>query len=80
DEVNAIMAEAAAGNMQQIISYETEPKVSIDYNHDSHSCNFAADQTKVLGARLVRVMAWYDNEWGFSCRMADTANAMGRLQ
>ncbi|MDE4132067.1 type I glyceraldehyde-3-phosphate dehydrogenase [Phaeobacter sp. QD34_3] len=80
NDVNAIMAEAAQGHMQQIISYETEPKVSIDYNHDSHSCNFAADQTKVMGARLVRVMAWYDNEWGFSCRMADTANAMGRLQ
>ena len=65
--------------MKGVVSYETEPKVSIDYNHDSHSCNFAADQTRVMGGRLVRVMAWYDNEWGFSCRMADNAAVMGGL-
>ena len=78
-EINAVMAEAAQGVMQGIVSYETEPKVSVDYNHNSHSCNFASDQTKVMGSRLVRVLAWYDNEWGFSCRMADNAALMGGL-
>ncbi|WP_212523463.1 type I glyceraldehyde-3-phosphate dehydrogenase [Actibacterium sp. MT2.3-13A] len=78
EEINALMAEAADGAMKGIVSYETEPKVSVDYNHDSHSCNFAADQTKVLNG-LVRVLAWYDNEWGFSCRMADNAVHMGGL-
>ncbi len=78
-DINAVIAEAADGPMKGIMSYETEKKVSVDYNHDSHSCNFAADQTKVMGARLVRVLGWYDNEWGFSCRMADNAVHMGRL-
>lgn len=76
EDINALMAEAAAGAMKGIVSYETEPKVSVDYNHNTHSCNFAADQTKVLNG-LVRVMAWYDNEWGFSCRMVDNAVFMG---
>jgi glyceraldehyde 3-phosphate dehydrogenase len=76
EEINALMAEAAAGAMKGVLSYETEPKVSIDYNHNTHSCNFACDQTKVLNG-LVRVLAWYDNEWGFSCRMADNAVHMG---
>ncbi len=79
DQVNDIMCDAAKGQMRGIISYETEPKVSVDYNHNSHSCNFASDQTKVMGGRLVRVLAWYDNEWGFSCRMADNAARMGSL-
>jgi glyceraldehyde 3-phosphate dehydrogenase (phosphorylating) len=78
-DINEIMAEAAAGAMRGILTYETEPKVSVDYNHDSHSCNFAADQTRVMNARLVRVMAWYDNEWGFSCRMADNAAPISRV-
>jgi glyceraldehyde 3-phosphate dehydrogenase len=77
-DINDIMAEAAAHKMRGIISYETEQKVSIDYNHNTHSCNFAEDQTKVMNDRLVRVLAWYDNEWGFSCRMADNAVHMGR--
>lgn len=79
EDINAIMAEAAAGAMAGVVSYETEPKVSIDYNHDTHSCNFAADQTTVMNGNLVRVLAWYDNEWGFSCRMADNAAEIGRL-
>ena len=79
EEINAIMAEAAATTMAGVISYETEPKVSIDFNHDTHSCNFAADQTTVMNGNLVRVLAWYDNEWGFSCRMADNAAVIGRL-
>ncbi len=78
-DINAIIAEAAAGKMRGVLSYETEPKVSIDYNHNTHSSNFASDQTKVMGGRLVRVLAWYDNEWGFSCRMADNAAYMGQL-
>ena len=57
----------------------SEPKVSIDFNHTTHSCIFAPDQTKVVGKHTVRVLAWYDNEWAFSCRMADVASTMGRL-
>jgi len=77
-DVNAVVAEAAAGHMGHVLSYDPEPKVSIDFNHTTHSSIFAPDQTKVVG-RQVRVLAWYDNEWGFSCRMADVATAMGRL-
>jgi len=79
DDVNAVVAEAASGHMGAVMSYDPEPKVSIDFNHTPHSSIFAPDQTKVVGGRLVRVLAWYDNEWGFSCRMADVAAAMGRL-
>lgn len=78
-DVNEVMQAAALGTMRGIVSYETEPKVSVDYNHNSHSCNFASDQTRVVGNRLVRVLAWYDNEWGFSCRMADNAVHMARV-
>ena len=78
-DINEIIAAACAGPMKGVMSYETEPKVSVDYNHETHSCNFAADQTKVIGSRLVRVMGWYDNEWGFSCRMADNAALMGSM-
>ncbi len=79
ESVNEIMREAAAGHMGAVLSYDPEPKVSIDFNHTNQSCIFAPDQTKVIGGRTVRVLAWYDNEWGFSCRMADVAAAMGRL-
>ncbi|MEO1798495.1 MAG: type I glyceraldehyde-3-phosphate dehydrogenase [Pseudomonadota bacterium] len=78
-DVNAIVAEAAAGHMGAVLSYDDAPKVSIDFNHTPHSSIFAPDQTKVVGGRTVRVLAWYDNEWGFSCRMADVAATMGRL-
>ena len=57
----------------------TQPNVSIDFNHDPHSSIFHLDQTKVMDGTFVRVMSWYDNEWGFSNRMADTAVAMGKL-
>ena len=77
-EVNQIVKEAAAGYMGMVMSYDEEPKVSIDFNHTPFSSIFAPDQTKVVG-RSVRVLAWYDNEWGFSCRMADVAGVMGRL-
>ena len=79
EDVNAVVAEAAAGRMGSVLAYDPEPKVSIDFNHTTHSSIFAPDQTKVVGKRMVRVLAWYDNEWGFSARMADVAAAMGRL-
>ncbi|MGR3518864.1 MAG: type I glyceraldehyde-3-phosphate dehydrogenase [Roseovarius sp.] len=79
-DVNAVVAEAAAGPMAGVLGYDPEPKVSVDFNHTEESSIFAPDQTRVTGKRLVRVLAWYDNEWGFSCRMADVALAMGRLQ
>ena len=79
EEVNAVIEEAAAGHMGHVLSYDPEPKVSIDFNHTPYSTIFAPDQTKVIGGRTVRVLAWYDNEWGFSCRMADVAATMGQL-
>ncbi|MDP2084948.1 MAG: type I glyceraldehyde-3-phosphate dehydrogenase [Gemmobacter sp.] len=79
DEINSIVRDAAQGYMGMVLAYDPEPKVSIDFNHTTHSSIFAPDQTKVVGKRTVRVLAWYDNEWGFSARMADVAAAMGRL-
>ncbi len=79
EDVNEVVREAAAGSMGAVLAYDPEPKVSVDFNHTTHSCIFAPDQTRVVGGRTVRVLAWYDNEWGFSARMADTAAAMGRL-
>ena len=78
-DVNEVVAEAASGRMGMVLAYDPEPKVSIDFNHTTQSSIFAPDQTKVVGRRMVRVLAWYDNEWGFSARMADVAGAMGRL-
>ncbi|QOL79836.1 type I glyceraldehyde-3-phosphate dehydrogenase [Pseudooceanicola spongiae] len=80
NDVNEVVREAAAGHMGHVLAYDPEPKVSIDFCHTEHSSIFAPDQTKVSGGRLVRVLAWYDNEWGFSCRMADVAAALGHLQ
>lgn len=79
EEVNAVVEEAASGRMGHVLAYDPELKVSVDFNHTEHSCIFAPDQTKVVGNRMVRVLAWYDNEWAFSVRMADVAVAMGRL-
>jgi glyceraldehyde 3-phosphate dehydrogenase len=79
DEVNAAIRAAADGPMQGILGYTTFKNVSVDFNHDSRSSIFHLDQTKVMDATMVRILAWYDNEWGFSCRMADTAVAMGKL-
>ena len=79
-EVNDIMREAARRAIWAwCMAYDPEPKVSIDFNHTPQSCIFAPDQTRVVGGRMVRVLAWYDNEWGFSARMADVAGVMGRL-
>jgi len=74
-EVNALIKEASEGELKGIMSYVTEPLVSIDFNHDRHSSNFDATQTQVIDGTMVRIISWYDNEWGFSNRMADTANA-----
>ncbi len=79
EEVNAIVQEAAKGPMQRVLGYEPAPLVSTDFNHTEESSIFAPDQTRVVDNRMVRVLAWYDNEWGFSVRMADVAVAMGRL-
>jgi glyceraldehyde 3-phosphate dehydrogenase len=79
DEVNAAIKAAAEGELKGILAYTEEPLVSIDFNHDSHSSTFSGDQTKVMEGNLVRILTWYDNEWGFSNRMADTAVAMGKL-
>jgi len=79
EDVNEVVREAAAGHMGAVLGYDPEAKVSIDFNHTPQSSIFAPDQTKVVGGRTVRVLAWYDNEWGFSVRMADVAAHMGRL-
>ena len=78
-EVNAALVAAANGPLKGILASTTEPLVSIDLNHNPASSTFALDQTKVIEGNLVRVMSWYDNEWGFSNRMADTAVAMSKL-
>ena len=79
EEVNSIVKAASLTALGRIVSYDAEPKVSIDFNHSSFSSIFASDQTKVVGKKLVRIMAWYDNEWGFSCRMVDIAKIMGTI-
>jgi len=79
DEINAAVKKAAAQELRGILAVTDQPNVSSDFNHDPHSSIFHLDQTKVMDGRLVRVLAWYDNEWGFSNRMADTAVAMGKL-
>jgi glyceraldehyde 3-phosphate dehydrogenase len=79
DEINDAVKRAAEQQLKGILGYTEQPNVSIDFNHDSHSSIFHMDQTKVMDGTLVRVMSWYDNEWGFSNRMADTAVAMGKL-
>ena len=79
DEITAAIKSAAAQQMKGILGYTDQPNVSADFNHDSRSSVFHLDQTKVIDGTFVRVLSWYDNEWGFSNRMADTAVAMGKL-
>ena len=79
DEINAAVKRAAEQQLKGILGYTEAPNVSSDFNHDPHSAIFHMDQTKVMDGTLVRVMAWYDNEWGFSNRMVDTAVVMGKL-
>ena len=76
-DVNEIVREAAEGPMKGVLGYDPEPKVSIDFNHTEESSIFAPEQTRAVGDRMVRVLAWYDNEWGFSARMADVAAQLG---
>ncbi|WP_048644776.1 type I glyceraldehyde-3-phosphate dehydrogenase [Nitratireductor soli] len=78
EEVNNALVAAADGKLKNILAYTDEPLVSIDLNHNPASSTFALDQTKVIEGDLVRVMSWYDNEWGFSNRMSDTAVAFGK--
>ncbi|MBB1497305.1 type I glyceraldehyde-3-phosphate dehydrogenase [Paracoccus sp. MC1862] len=79
EEINAAIKSAADGRLKGVLGYTEESLVSIDFNHDPHSSVFHMDQTKVLEGKLVRILSWYDNEWGFSNRMSDTAVAMGKL-
>lgn len=79
EEINNAIRAAADGPLKGILGYTDQPLVSIDFNHDPHSSVFHMDQTKVMEGRLVRILTWYDNEWGFSNRMSDTAVAMGKL-
>jgi glyceraldehyde 3-phosphate dehydrogenase len=79
EEVNEAIVAAAEGPMKGVLGYTDQPNVSVDFNHDPHSSIFALDQTKVMDGRLVRILSWYDNEWGFSNRMNDTAVAMGKV-
>jgi glyceraldehyde 3-phosphate dehydrogenase len=78
-EINAAILNAANGALKGILGVADQPNVSTDFNHDSRSSIFHLDQTKVMDGKLVRVLSWYDNEWGFSNRMSDTAVAMARL-
>ncbi len=79
EEVNAAMKEASEGALKGVLGYNIEPLVSIDFNHNAMSSSFDATQTQVLGGNFVRVLSWYDNEWGFSNRMPDTARAMAAV-
>ncbi|MCB9955701.1 MAG: type I glyceraldehyde-3-phosphate dehydrogenase [Parvularculaceae bacterium] len=79
EEVNGLIMEAANGPMKGVLGYTDKPLVSIDFNHDPHSSTFALSQTQILEGKLVRVLSWYDNEWGFSTRMSDTALEMAKF-
>ena len=79
EAINAAMKAAAEGELKGILGYNTEPLVSIDFNHNPASSTFDATQTQVVDGGLVRVLSWYDNEWGFSNRMSDTAALFGSL-
>ncbi len=79
EEINQAIRDAADGPMKGILGYTEQPNVSVDFNHDPHSSVFHIDQTRVMEGRLCRILTWYDNEWGFSNRMADTAVEMGKF-
>ena len=76
EEVNALVKAASEGSMEGVLAYNDLPLVSIDFNHNPNSSIFDAGLTRVMGGKLVKVLSWYDNEWGFSCRMLDTALAL----
>ena len=73
DEINSAIKEAANGRLKGVLAYIDEPVVSIDLNHDAHSSSFDSAQTSIMDGNLVRILTWYDNEWGFANRMSDTA-------
>ena len=79
EEVNQLLKAASEGSLKGILGYTDEPLVSIDFNHDSHSSTIDSLETTVIDGKLVRVLSWYDNEWGFSNRMVDTAGVMAGL-
>jgi glyceraldehyde 3-phosphate dehydrogenase len=79
EEINAAVKAAAGGALKGVLSYTEDKNVSVDFNHDPHSSIYHMDQTKVMDGTMVSVLSWYDNEWGFSNRMADTAIAMAKL-
>jgi glyceraldehyde 3-phosphate dehydrogenase len=79
EEINGAIKAEADGPLKGILGYTTEKLVSMDFNHDPHSSIFHMDQTKVMDGTFCRILTWYDNEWGFSNRMADTAVAMAKL-
>ncbi len=79
EEINTAIRDAANGPLKGVLGFTDRPNVSMDFNHDPNSSIFATDQTKVMEGTMVRILTWYDNEWGFSNRMADTAVAMGKL-
>ena len=79
EEINAAIIAAANGPLKGILGYTDKPNVSSDFNHDSHSSVFHLDQTKVIDGTFVRILSWYDNEWGFSNRMGDTAVALSKF-
>ncbi len=79
EEIADAIKRAAEQQLKGILSFTEAKNVSIDFNHDPHSSIFHMDQTRVMEGTFVRVVSWYDNEWGFSNRMADTAVAMGKL-
>jgi len=78
EEINKAIKKASLGKLTEVLTYNNEPLVSIDFNHNPASSNFDATQTQVVKDKLVRVLSWYDNEWGFSNRMADVAVLMGK--
>ena len=78
EEINNAIKEAASGSLSKILTYNSDPLVSIDFNHNPASSNFDSTQTQVVQDKLVRILSWYDNEWGFSNRMSDVAVLMGK--
>ena len=80
EEINAAMKKASEGPMKGILQYVDEPLVSIDFNHDPASSSFDALSTRVIGGKMAKVLAWYDNEWGYSCRLVDLAKYVSQGQ
>ena len=79
DEINTAIREAANGELKGILGFTDDKLVSMDFNHDAHSSIFATPETKVMDGNFCRILSWYDNEWGFSNRMSDTAVALAKF-